>query len=403
MDYTVGSLADLISGSNTPNKPQVIKKKIKRKSVPLDQTPQDAGPTISKKKSKTVKSEDVLVSESPNASLKSEKKKKKRKLDDTDMDLVDSGAEEDVGIPEKKPKLTQNDQNAERRVKKKLKEEKKVENPEELARTIFVGNVPIKTNKKKVRRHFKKYGPIESLRFRGIPVADPKTSKKVAAIKKEFHPDRSNVYCYIRFINKEDALKAEEANGSLYEDHHIRVHCCGNKEKPDESKAIFVGNLSFDAEEDELWKVFESCGPIAHVRIIRDSYTGMGKGFGYVNFRNSDAVQMALEMENVKLKDRELRISLSNLSTAKKNKNKNKNKVITKAGKPKPRKPFGRKRDSNPGDSADGDHRPERPNWGNHNKGFQGAKFTDNKKKFKMNKGVLEKNRKIKKIAPLAK
>lgn len=46
----------------------------------------------------------------------------------------------------------------------------------------------------------------------------------------------------------------------------------------------------------------------------------MGKGFAYVNFIDSDAVQLALEMEDVKLKDRVLRISLCNSSVAKRNK-----------------------------------------------------------------------------------
>lgn len=77
-----------------------------------------------------------------------------------------------------------------------------------------------------------------------------------------------------------------------------------------------------------MWKLFESCGPISHVRIVRDPRTGMGKGFGYVNFKDSDSVQLALEMENVKLDNRELRISLSNLNTARKNKKKNVNKKV---------------------------------------------------------------------------
>lgn len=82
--------------------------------------------------------------------------------------------------------------------------------------------------------------------------------------------------------------------------------------------------LIIDAIEDELWKLFEPCGAISYVRIVRDSHTGMGKGFGYVNFMDSDAVQLALEMENVKLNDRELRISLCNLNSARKNNEKNK-------------------------------------------------------------------------------
>jgi nucleolar protein 12 len=38
------------------------------------------------------------------------------------------------------------------------------------------------------------------------------------------------------------------------------------------------------AEEDDLWKMFESCGKISGIRLIRDKRTGVGKGFAYINF-----------------------------------------------------------------------------------------------------------------------
>lgn len=84
-----------------------------------------------------------------------------------------------------------------------------------------------------------------------------------------------------------------------------------------------------DATEDELWTLFEDCGPISHVRIIRDTYTGMGKGFAYVNFKDNDAVQLALEMEDVKLRNRVLRITLCNSGVARKNKKTNKMKEVS--------------------------------------------------------------------------
>ncbi|KAJ8952588.1 hypothetical protein NQ318_004135 [Aromia moschata] len=137
-----------------------------------------------------------------------QKKTKKRKLDTPTVDNVES--EEDESTKPKKLKLSKNEVNAERRIKNKDKvgeKQKRIESPEVAERTIFIGNIPIQIEKKKVKRHFKKYGQIESIRIRGIPVADPKVSKKVASIKKEFNPKRNSVYCYIRFANKEDAKK----------------------------------------------------------------------------------------------------------------------------------------------------------------------------------------------------
>ncbi|XP_018577173.1 RNA-binding protein 34 [Anoplophora glabripennis] len=400
MDYSVGSLADLISGSNTPNKPRVIKKAVKKnnqvskiqESTNLDKTTTKKfkkGNTRPKQKfSKPIQNKLTESPDSTNNKLTEGKKRVKNRKRKLQLDASDSTNE---AFPLKKQKVNKNEQNAERRVKNKIKGENKVQDPAELERTIFVGNVPITCEKKKIKNHFKKYGKIETIRIRGIPVADLKTSKKVAAIKKEFNPNRSNVYCFIRFADKESALKAEAENGSLFEEHHLRVHSCTTEEKPDETKAIFVGNLSFNAIEDDLWKLFESCGPISYVRIVRDHYTGMGKGFGYVNFLDSDAVQLALEMENVKLNDRELRISLCNLNSARKNKKKKNNKKATQPGEKKLKNKTNRRSDKVANE-------PENK-VKQINAEFQGAKFSD-KKKRKVNKGLLEKKKLVKKIAP---
>lgn len=44
--------------------------------------------------------------------------------------------------------------------------------------------------------------------------------------------------------------------------------------------------------------------------MVRDSKTGIGKGFGYVNFESSDSVELAMQMEKFVLKGRELRVSI---------------------------------------------------------------------------------------------
>ena len=35
---------------------------------------------------------------------------------------------------------------------------------------------------------------------------------------------------------------------------------------------------------------------IASIRLVRDSATGMGKGFGYVNFVSADSVETAIQV-----------------------------------------------------------------------------------------------------------
>jgi len=57
-----------------------------------------------------------------------------------------------------------------------------------------------------------------------------------------------------------------------------------------------------------VWTTFEDCGEIESVRLIRDNQTSIGKGFGYVLFKDQAAVTLALGMKNCKIADREIRI-----------------------------------------------------------------------------------------------
>lgn len=45
--------------------------------------------------------------------------------------------------------------------------------------------------------------------------------------------------------------------------------------------------INLDTEEEPLRQVFNDCGEIEAVRIVRDSKTGLGKGFGFILFEVS--------------------------------------------------------------------------------------------------------------------
>jgi cold-inducible RNA-binding protein len=49
---------------------------------------------------------------------------------------------------------------------------------------------------------------------------------------------------------------------------------------------IYVGNLSFNTEEQQLEQLFASMGEVASVRLIRDQATGRSRGFGFVEMQD---------------------------------------------------------------------------------------------------------------------
>ena len=57
---------------------------------------------------------------------------------------------------------------------------------------------------------------------------------------------------------------------------------------------IFVGNLSFNATEDELRQLFEAYGAVDKVNVITDRDTGRARGFGFVEMPDSSAAKAAI-------------------------------------------------------------------------------------------------------------
>uniref|UniRef100_H2YSK5 RRM domain-containing protein n=1 Tax=Ciona savignyi TaxID=51511 RepID=H2YSK5_CIOSA len=57
---------------------------------------------------------------------------------------------------------------------------------------------------------------------------------------------------------------------------------------------IFVGNLSYDASEDEIRSKFDEFGRISEVAIINDRDTGRPRGFAFVTFEDESAAKDAI-------------------------------------------------------------------------------------------------------------
>lgn len=70
---------------------------------------------------------------------------------------------------------------------------------------------------------------------------------------------------------------------------------------------IYVGNLPYDATEEELQQQFIAFGQVTSVSILTDRYTGRPKGFGFVEMASKSEAEAAITGLNGKtLKDRTL-------------------------------------------------------------------------------------------------
>ena len=63
-------------------------------------------------------------------------------------------------------------------------------------------------------------------------------------------------------------------------------------------KNIFVGNLSFNTNEDELRQLFEPHGQVDRVSIMTDRDTGRSRGFGFVEMASNEDGEKAIAALN---------------------------------------------------------------------------------------------------------
>ncbi len=78
------------------------------------------------------------------------------------------------------------------------------------------------------------------------------------------------------------------------------------------SSVLFVGNVSFDASEDDLWELFADYGQVNSVRLPTDRDSGNPKGFGYVEFDSNESAKKAYEACNGQdVKGRNIRLDYS--------------------------------------------------------------------------------------------
>ena len=58
---------------------------------------------------------------------------------------------------------------------------------------------------------------------------------------------------------------------------------------------LYVGNLSFQANDDQVRDYFSQFGDVASVNVVRDSYTSRSRGFAFVEMATEEAATKAKE------------------------------------------------------------------------------------------------------------
>ena len=157
-------------------------------------------------------------------------------------------------VGEKKPPVSEED--------KKEKE----------SRTLFIGNMSTQMTVKEIKRFCSKYGDVESVRLRSIPILGTAVDdagnqdlvRKVCAIKRKFGDQKGSMNAYVVFTEADSVGKALEANGTVIHSRHLRF----DRTVPsvlEPRRTVFIGSLPHYVDEEALREHFASVSCITHV------------------------------------------------------------------------------------------------------------------------------------------
>jgi RNA recognition motif-containing protein len=75
------------------------------------------------------------------------------------------------------------------------------------------------------------------------------------------------------------------------------------------AKNIYVGNLAWAVNDDELRNMFEQFGEVSSARVIEDRETGRSRGFGFVEMDDEGAEQAIQALNGADSHGRTLKVN----------------------------------------------------------------------------------------------
>jgi len=72
---------------------------------------------------------------------------------------------------------------------------------------------------------------------------------------------------------------------------------------------IYVSNLSFNVQDEDLKDFFTEYGEVTSAKVITDKFTGKSRGFGFVEMSDDEAAKKAIaELDQATVEGRNIRV-----------------------------------------------------------------------------------------------
>ena len=199
---------------------------------------------------------------------------------------------------EEKPQQEEHDfnQNETKNAQEEDPKDNMIEQLPEENKKIFVKNIPFNTTDAQLNEFFSRIAPVVKVQ---IMKRENGTSYGIGFVEFATVKDKKNVL----MTNRDDLI----IDGRKLEIKEAKT------DRMDYSKTIYVGNLSYSTNEENLKKFFlDNCQDLkGDFKVnIQTMYNGKPKGHAYIEFENEEDLSNALKMNGQKLDDRALIVEM---------------------------------------------------------------------------------------------
>lgn len=175
---------------------------------------------------------------------------------------------------------------------------------------IWIGNLPWSVTKDILKKFFVENSNIEDAIITRIHMPSPDDGKPANRVSTAptWKKQNNKGFAYVDFSTADAVTEAVGLSEELLQGRRVLIKNAKSfdgrpmKSKDEEkkdgkepSKRIFIGNLRFDATEENVKEHFEQCGPIEHIMIATFEDSGKCKGYGWITFQTLEAAEQAVK------------------------------------------------------------------------------------------------------------
>ena len=178
-------------------------------------------------------------------------------------------------------------------------------NSSEENKQVFIKGISPEITEEQLKEYINKKAPL--IEYKNIRLVLDNDGKNKGFAFVDFS-SQNHAKKFIDIMNDENNKKNIELKNSEL----ICAFCLSPKSGKNDKRTLFINNLPFDIEKEQIKEIFDDFGKILDIRIIYNPHTQKPRGYGYVEFEEENSIDKIINCDkNFEINGRKIMVSKS--------------------------------------------------------------------------------------------